>query len=217
MKTQHFLFIGVLAVVGMIMFYAFSGAQIDEGYVKDIIAFRKDKDKRFLNSEDSPLDQAGRSVFDSLSYFPPNPVYRVTANLEWAEQPEIMELPTTKDGQVQEYLRIARANFKLAGEEHSVQFLKAADRPEDPNMYLFFKDATSGGSTYGAGRYVDVVAKKTSTCIIDFNMAYNPYCAYNDYYICPIPPAGNKLSIPIEAGEKYYYPKSKEEDKVDEN
>lgn len=215
MKTQHILFIGVLAVVGMIIFYAFSNAQIDEGYTKDMLAFRKAKDKRFIHSEDSPLDKDGKSVFDSLAYFTPNPVYRITADLTWAKQPETLFLPTTQDGKTQTYLKVAMASFKLGGVQHNVQMLQAADKPADENMYLFFKDATSGKSTYGAGRYIDVKAVKKSTCVIDFNMAYNPYCAYNSYYICPIPPPSNVLSIAIEAGEKQYYQNKKEEAPID--
>jgi hypothetical protein len=68
--------------------------------------------------------------------------------------------------------------------------------------FLPFMDATSGDETYGAGRYLEIEPLPGGKLLVDFNMAYNPYCAYNEYWSCPIPPKENRLSVPIEAGEK---------------
>ena len=202
MKTQRLLFIGMIAVVGMIIYYVFNTAQTDDAYVQDLIEFRKDKDRRFLEEDESPLDKAQKGVFDSLRYFDPNPAYRIVADLEWMNNAPAFSLPTTADGQTQEYRRIAEASFQLGGKPQEVVLLESVERPDEPNMYLFFRDETSGEDTYGAGRYVEVEKRRKKTCIIDFNRAYNPYCAYNEYYVCPIPPKENYISVRVEAGEK---------------
>jgi uncharacterized protein (DUF1684 family) len=198
------MFIGVIAVVALIMFYSLSSEQIDEGYLTDLTEFRTKKNDRFKNNEaDSPFDKENRAKFDSLSYFEVNPYYRIQADYERLGENEVVEIPTTKNGKPQKYVRYGKATFQLAGEKHEVILLKPFDKLNISTLYFFFRDRTSGGSTYGGGRYVDVTPGKTS-CIIDFNMAYNPYCAYNDYYICPIPPKENYLAISVEAGEKTY-------------
>ncbi|MFT5617460.1 MAG: hypothetical protein ACI85I_000682 [Arenicella sp.] len=198
------MFIGVIAVVVLIIFYSLSSEQIDEGYLKDLTEFRIDKNDRFKNNEaDSPFDKVNRAEFDSLSYFSVNPYYRIQADFERLGENEVVEIPTTKDGESQKYIRYGKAKFQLEGKKHEVILLKPFDKLNLPTVFLYFRDKTSGESTYGGGRYVDVIPGKTS-CIIDFNMAYNPYCAYNSYYICPIPPKENYLEVPIEAGEKVY-------------
>ena len=204
MKSSHFLFVGVIAIVGLVMYYSLSSEQIDHDYLKDVSEFRNKKNQRFKNDlEESPFDKASRADFDSLNYFEVNPYYRVQADFERLNTNEVIEVPTTQDGEQQRYIRFGKATFRLGGKEHEVILLKPFDQVNSPILYLFFKDETSGSQTYGGGRYVDVKPGKT-TCMIDFNMAYNPYCAYNSYYICPIPPKENFIGIEILAGEKTY-------------
>lgn len=81
---------------------------------------------------------------------------------------------------------------------------KAADDPVAQALFVPFVDETSGKETYGSGRYLDLEQARGDDYVLDFNMAYNPYCAYNDDYVCPIPPRENKLPIEIRAGEKTY-------------
>ena len=201
-KPNQILFAGVVAVVALVIYYAFIGEEINTNYVTDIANFRQAKNKRFRQSaDDSPLDQNQRLKFDSLNYFPPNPAMRVQATLERLDKNEVLTLKTTQKGDSKDYIKWAKASFQLEEEKHEVLLLKPYDDAGKSTLYLFFKDQTSGNETYGGGRYVDVEGGKT-TCMIDFNMAYNPYCAYNSYYVCPIPPKENLLSIPIRAGEK---------------
>ena len=141
-------------------------------------------------------------AFDSLPYFPPNAAYRIQADYERLKSNDVVNIPTTSGGKPQAYVKYAKATFRLEGKEHSVSLLKPVENVKSQTLYLFFRDATSGKETYGGGRQVEVKEGKTA-CIIDFNMAFNPYCAYNNYYICPIPPQENTISVPIRAGEKY--------------
>lgn len=203
MKTKSFLFAGVVVVVLMIMWYSVTSEQIDTDYIEEVMEFRHKKNLRFKNDADeSPFDKENRASFDSLPYFPPNPAYRVQADYERLKQNEVVKIPTTSGGKPQSYVKYAKASFRLEGKQHELTLLKPVENVNSQMLYLFFKDATSGKESYGGGRQVEVKEGKTA-CIIDFNMAFNPYCAYNSYYICPIPPAENYISIPIKAGEMY--------------
>jgi len=200
-KSNHILFIGVIAVVTLVIYYSFTGEQINTAYIEDVVEFRKDKDERFKFTDDSPLDKSQKVVFDSLRYFPPNPAMRVQADLTRLDDNRIITLQTTQKGGTQQYIRWAKASFQLLGKDHELILLKPYGDASKKTLHLFFKDETSGEETYGGGRYIDIEPGKT-TCMIDFNMAFNPYCVYNSYYVCPIPPKENKLSIEIKAGEK---------------
>ena len=203
MKPKHFLFIGMIAVVGMVIYFALDSQNIDNDYIDEVSSFRTEKNRRFKNNTDkSPLDKAGRAAFDTLPYYPINPAYRIQADYTRLKSNEVVQIPTTSGGKPQSYVRYAMASFQLEGKQHELVLLKPVENIKSQMLYLFFKDATSGTSTYGGGRQVEVKEGKIS-CTIDFNMAFNPYCAYNSYYICPIPPKENMISVPIEAGEKY--------------
>lgn len=200
-KPNQILFFGVIAVVTLVIYYSFTGEQINTDYLNDVKKFRANKNKRFKLHEDSPLSKTQKEHFDSLRYFTPNPAMRVQADLERLDENEVITLQTTTDGGTQQYIRWSIASFQLEGKEHEVVLLKPYDQASKSTLHLFFKDQSAGKETYAGGRYVDIEPGKT-TCMIDFNMAYNPYCAYNDYYICPIPPKENYLDIAIRAGEK---------------
>lgn len=200
-KSNQILFFGVIAVVALIMYYSFEGEQINTDYVSEVTEFREDKDKRFKFKDDSPLDKKQKAVFEKLHYFPVNPALRVQADLTRLDDNRIITLQTTKAGGSEDYIRWAKATFKLEGKSHELTLLKPYGDAAKTTLHLFFRDATSGNETYGGGRYIDIEPGKT-TCMIDFNMAFNPYCVYNSYYICPIPPKENRLDIAIKAGEK---------------
>jgi len=107
----------------------------------------------------------------------------------------------TSTGKVRTYVRAGKLSFEI----HKKQSLTLFRSTSDSNHYFLpFRDATSGVTTYGGGRYLDMAVEAGGWVVLDFNYAYNPFCAYNDDYDCPIPPAENSLSIPIEAGEKAY-------------
>ena len=206
-NSGNIFFTGVLVVVGLILIYSFSGEQLDEQYNKTIQKFRDEKNKMFKTSDESPLDRKQKKVFDSLSYFPINSAFKVEAKIVKLPLGEIVTINTTGN-KPRKYRKFALAQFNLGGQSHELLLLQATDRLSESLhkslLFLAFTDLTSGEDTYGAGRYIDIEKPEGETVVIDFNMAYNPYCAYNSTYDCPIPPQENNLSIAIQAGEKNF-------------
>ena len=151
-------------------------------------------------------DADSTEVIEPLKYFPANLKYRLVANLESITNKKIILLPTS-DGKEQSYLEYAYAIFKFDDVECKLLLLEIMDMgPQRGKLFLAFADATSAIESYGAGRYLDI--KKVpgaSSITLDFNQAYNPYCAYSDIFSCPFPPTENILKIAIEAGEKSYH------------
>lgn len=197
----------VVAVVGVVaaIYLSLPKAEVDPAaYAAQIQKDRKEKDE-FMRSGDGSPFVADSVLFSGLAYFPPDPSYQITARLEPITKKEVMVLGTS-DGQTKTYLPYAFAHFDLGGKKNRLLILEVMDPgPFRGTLFLAFADATSTTETYGAGRYLDVkkVAGAT-TIILDFNKAYNPYCAYTDTYSCPLPPRENVLEIPIPAGEKLY-------------
>jgi len=190
-------------VAAITLIYSFTG-QDDSTYIDKIQKQREEKDHYMRTAADSPF--AGKvGDYTGLTYFPPDKKYKVTARLEPIENKKMVAL-STSDGKTKRYMEYAYAKFKLDGKEHSLLILEIIDMgPYKGTLFLAFGDETSARETYGAGRYLDV--KKTrgkNSITLDFNEAYNPYCAYNDNYSCPFPPQENLLSTPINAGEKNY-------------
>jgi uncharacterized protein len=205
MKKKNILLLLTIVLVIVIVFYGFQGNETDPAYVAEIQKEREEKDRFMRTSKESPFArEEGR--FDGLRYFAPDATYRVAANLTPVETKKMMVL-STNDGKEQRYLEYAHAAFTLDGVSNSLLILEVMDMgPFRGKLFLAFGDETSARETYGAGRYLDVSKVPGSTTItLDFNRAYNPYCAYEDTYSCPLPPAENLLKIPIKAGEKSYH------------
>ncbi len=157
---------------------------------------RNAKDEEFRSSDDSPIKE--KEAFHGLHYFEPDLTYRVMASVTPYKGEDKRLVISYTDGSETVYERFAYATFNLDQKSHKVLLLK-----HDDMVSLLFKDATNGKETYGGGRYIDFKIQEASgrTMIIDFNKAYNPYCAYVPDFACPLPPAENKLSISIRAGE----------------
>ena len=204
MKSSHLItLIFLVGIVGFI-FYSLSGGPSDEAYIETIRKEREEKDA-FMKGEESPFADSA-SAFTGLTYFAPDLKYRLMANLEPIESKQVIVLPTS-DGLEQKYLEYAYASFNLDGVENKLLLLEVMDMgPQRGKLFLAFADATSANETYGAGRYLDVKKVPGATSItLDFNQAYNPYCAYSDKFSCPFPPKENILTIAINAGEKSYH------------
>lgn len=165
---------------------------------QDLLAYREEKDEFFRTSHHSPLGHGDRSGFAGLQYFDPNPDLIFTVPVEPADGSEI-HIPTTDD-QERVYKRAGKVELEVRGEPVELTLYDTGH----PGYFLPFRDATSGQATYGAGRYLDIEPNEDGTVTIDFNMAYNPSCVYDEGYSCPIPPVENWLQVPIEAGEKDY-------------
>jgi uncharacterized protein (DUF1684 family) len=172
-------------------------------YLESIEEKRGQTDLFMAQSPDSPLPAGKRASFQGLSYFPPDPAYRVKARLVRLEGQEEIVVPTS-DGSLRRYLRYAWAEFDLQGKRHRLLLLQDRESRVSNRLFLAFWDQTSGAETYGGGRYIDLFQQVAEEITIDFNLAYNPYCVYNYSYSCPLPPAENRLAVAIRAGEKMY-------------
>lgn len=193
----------VLAIIGFI-FYSMQGGQSDEAYAAEIKKERDEKDFQ-MTLEDSPFGE-DRKNFTKLNYFEPDLKYRISASLEPIENKNMVVL-STNDGKETRYLEYAHATFTLDGVKNRLLILEIVEPGSfKGTLFLAFADKTSANETYGAGRYLDV--KKvpgSSSILLDFNKAYNPYCAYSEHYSCPFPPRENILNVAIRAGEKTYH------------
>ncbi|MDN5212841.1 DUF1684 domain-containing protein [Fulvivirgaceae bacterium BMA12] len=190
-----------LVVVGSII-YTFSGDNNVIPYAERIQKERADKDTYLLTSKESPLSEEDKRNFQGLSYYPVNELFKVKASLELIPAREIVTMPTS-DGKEKRYRKFANARFELKGKMLQLVVYEPLQKL-DNLLFLPFADGTSALETYGAGRYLDFEVPDGDELIIDFNLAYNPYCAYSDKYSCPLPPRENFMSIAIEAGEKNY-------------
>lgn len=204
MKTRNIIIIIVVVVVLIGIYYSMSSGEPSETYIAKIEQLRKEKNNTIQSGDGSPF---GDSIeFKGLNYFSIDAKYRINAKLTEIEQKKAVALPTS-DGKQKSYLAYAYAEFELDGVKNKLLILEIMDMgPYRGTLFLAFADKTSAAETYGAGRYLDV--KKlpgASSITLDFNEAYNPYCAYNDNYSCPFPPTENILAVAIKAGEKTYY------------
>lgn len=194
--------VGLILVI--ILFYSFSGEEDVAGYITKIREEREKKDQ-FMRSDESPLGEA-RDTFQGLTYFEPDIRYRIQADLEPIPKKNVVVLATST-GEENSYLEYAWATFTWEGKPQRLLLLEImASGPTRGKLFLAFADETSARETYGAGRYIDV--NKTpgaSTITLDFNLAYNPYCAYSENFSCPFPPRDNILSFAVNAGEKTYH------------
>ncbi|GAB4244061.1 MAG: DUF1684 domain-containing protein [Ekhidna sp.] len=190
----------VLVPIAVVIFYFTNIGVSDEDYITEIEKYWEDKHDFFRTSKASPFVEKGVS-YKKVETFPVNPDFRVNARLERFTSRETVTIGNS-DGTQTNYLKFAKAHFKIKGVEQSLLVLKALGFG---NQYLMaFGDETSGETTYGGGRYLDLAIGKSDQVVIDFNKAYNPYCAYFADYTCPLPPRENLLTVAIEAGEKDY-------------
>lgn len=194
----------VVAIIGFLIYTFSGGADSSEQYIASLKKERAEKDTFMKESEESPFADSSER-FVALNYFEPDVKYRVNADLEPIESKKVVVLPTS-DGKEKKYLEYAYAKFKLDGVENKLLLLEIMEMgPYKGTLFLAFADATSTQETYGAGRYLDL--KKVpgaATLTLDFNKAYNPYCAYSEKFSCPFPPKENLLKVAIAAGEKTY-------------
>ena len=159
---------------------------------------RTEKDGFFRTSPHSPLTPEQQRGFEGLRYFPEDPSLRMSVEVERFPAPESIRMQTST-GDVQRYERFGRFHFDVGGQEAVLTIYH-----NEHGYFLPFADSLAGQETYGAGRYLEPEEQPDDTFVVDFNLAYNPYCAYNENWSCPITPSENRLKVPIRAGEKMY-------------
>lgn len=186
------------------MYYSFSGDDpqlILEKYTKQIEAERRDKNGFMRRDETSPF-VTNDVEFQGLKYFDPDLSFKVDGKLVELERNEILRLPTN-DGKENIYVKRGFIEFKIEGKDQKLLALMTTP-PLGNMLFIPFSDGTSGDETYGGGRYLEAEFDEDGKVELDFNNAYNPYCAYVAEFSCPLPPRENNLSIAIKAGEKNY-------------
>ncbi len=167
--------------------------------MESLTHFRAQKDEFMREHPQSPLPEELRPSFSGLSYYDPAPELSFELPVEPADGSEVHV--QTSDGQIRAYVRAGVVRFDIGGEPTQLTLFSTPGH--DDGYFVPFRDATSGKETYGAGRYLDLEPNGDGTVTLDFNYAYNPYCAYDEAYSCPLPPHENWLQVPIEAGEKF--------------
>lgn len=177
-----------------------------EKYIEESVNAQEALNAEYANPEETPLLPEDLAEFKGLEFFPINPdlIFEVTIKRTPQAIPFMMK--RTKDEV--KYQKYGEITFEYAGEKHTLSVYQNLDliarRPEYSNyLFLPFTDLTNGETTYGGGRYLDMeIPEKGSVLVLNFNKAYNPLCAYNKKYSCPIPPAENDLGFKVEAGVK---------------
>ncbi len=203
MKSSHFLLIVASLVVLAAVAYMFTAAESPEDYQEKIETERERQFKYIRFNAESPLTEEQKRGLKSLKFYAIDPAYRVKARLLPIEIKKVREVPLT-DGSTERYLEHYWAEFEMGGKTNKVLLLQSLSESDMRNFFLAFADETSGKETYGGGRYLNVRQDGKNSITIDFNLAFNPYCAYNPDFACPLPPRENILKIAIPVGEKNY-------------
>ncbi|MBE0671970.1 MAG: DUF1684 domain-containing protein [Anaerolineales bacterium] len=167
--------------------------------MSELDAFRAEKDEFFGSHPQSPLTREQRKDFHGLQYFPENDALRLEVKVEEFVDKQTFEMQTST-GDVQVYEKFGKFRFLVDGNEAELTIYRSQH-----GFFLPFVDALAGKETYPAGRYLDPEPLPGGYFIVDFNVAYNPYCAYNEMWSCPITPAENRLKVAISAGEKLFH------------
>lgn len=169
--------------------------------------YHEQLNKEYADPSESPLTPKDLKKFKSLDFYPVNMAYCVEAKFVRTPDEKPFAMATTTDRKPM-YVKYGELYFTLQGKQCKLDIFQNIDlsKKEEFKNYLFlpFTDFTSGNGSYGGGRYIDLQKPDTDKMMIDFNTAYNPYCAYNHKYSCPIPPAQNDLQVEVKAGVKAY-------------
>ena len=204
MFKNKFFFLSVLAVIIAIFVYSFVGNEeikptqsIDNKYVTIIQSLRSNKDYYLKKDTSSPIEN--KANFKSLKYFEINPAFKIISKIDRLTSGQTINI-SMSGGETEEYEAYGNVTFEIEGVKCALKIFKT---PEG-NLFLPFKDLTSNKETYGAGRYLDfkIDDVNDNQLTIDFNKAYQPFCAYNHTFTCPVPPAENFLNVSVKAGER---------------
>ncbi len=204
--------IPALILLAVLIFnFAFSQKSAENlslSYEQSILKERADKDEEMRTGEKSPLPEEAKKDFTGLHYFAPDEKFKVIATLERFDNPFHFKMKTTTE-RLPEYATFGRISFQFNDTSYQLFVYQNIELMKKPGFekYLFipFNDLTNGESSYGGGRFLDAGIPDGDTLTLDFNKAYNPYCAYYSKYSCPIPPKENNLEIRVEAGEKKWH------------
>ena len=177
----------------------------EEKYIEEINSDRRLKDSLFKHDVRYPIPEEDRDSFAGLKYFEANLGYNINAVFVEHEVKDTVEIFTTKPDDIRKMLKYGEFRFKIEGKELKLQAYVNAPVRYPVQLFLPFQDLTSGNESYEVGRYLEhTLEEGVQEYKLDFNLAYSPYCAYNDRYSCPLVPEENFLNVKILAGEKNY-------------
>jgi uncharacterized protein (DUF1684 family) len=174
-----------------------------EAWAQQVRENRAEKDRFFGEHRQSPIPVDERDSFAGLQYFDPDSAYRVEATVREPDDQEPVELEV-HNGPPTRYERVVTFTFECEGEQYALHgYRKVA---EETGVFIPFRDKTTGQETYEGGRYMDLAVEGDvadfQTVTLDFNLAYTPFCAFNDAFACPLAPEENWLPTTVEAGER---------------
>lgn len=197
-----------IILTSLIFAFITAHAQTDSTKIKaEIEDYRAELNKEYSDSATSPLPKEKIANFKGHEFYPVDLKYHIKAKFIRTENEKPFKIQTTGT-RTPEYVKYGEAHFELDGKKLVLNLYRniALSQKEEYKNHLFipFKDLTSGDETYGGGRYMDSQIPEGKYIFIDFNKAYNPYCAYSSRYSCPIPPKENHLEVEIKAGIKYH-------------
>jgi len=194
-----------ICVIGLMVF-SFNGlTQTENELIEEVVAFQSEQNAHYLSKKSSPLSKKERKAFHGHDFYEIDLSFIVNAAFEFIEREDTVEM-STSSGMIKYYRPYANLKFELKGvscQLTAYQSLTLRETEEYKN-YLFvpFRDLTSGSESYGGGRYLDLLIPSGTTIQLNFNLAYNPYCAYTTGYNCTIPPEENTLPVAVRAGLK---------------
>lgn len=196
-KNSLFIVMGAGIIFALVMlFQVFIG---EDEYRLEMKKYREDRDTFFKTESSSPMPDSVKKTFEGLDYYPVDKKFRVTARFTKHPRFEYYMMPLTS-GKPDKLVIAGRLDFRIDGQNLTLTaFLQ--NEKDSKRLFVPFRDATSGKTTYGGGRYMDV-RRVDRRVTLDFNKAYNPDCVYDVFSRCPVPPEENTLPFPIEAGEK---------------
>jgi uncharacterized protein (DUF1684 family) len=205
MNTMKNFILGLLGILGVVYAQPIDTSGINYPYPSTIVEYQRNLNKEYADPETSPLDSSDLAKFSSLNFFPITRTYFVQAYFEKRKKQKKLKMKTSTDRKPV-YIEYADVKFlfnnvwyKLCVYQN-VELSKKAGY--EKYLFLPFTDLTTGETTYGGGRYIDLEIPDGKELVIDFNKCYNPYCAYAHRWSCPIPPPENFLNVKIEAGVK---------------
>ena len=179
----------------------------NKAYFESVKQSRLQKNKELLEAN-GPFTDSSKQHFLGLKYFEIDPTYRIEADIDILAQPELVTL-STPDNKESDYQIFAKAKFQIEGKDQVLSLFKQVRKTAsltqvDESIFLPFYDLTNESTSYSGGRYLYPEYNGGNKIILDFNLASNPFCAYNHKYSCTLPPTENSLSVEIKAGEKLY-------------
>jgi uncharacterized protein len=208
-KMKFFLLIFFMTLISCVNTMAQTDVEFNHSvYIQELKEERKIKDNEMLTGDKSPIPDDEKATFTKLNYYKPKVSYRKAAKFERFDDAKRFLMKTTTE-RLPEYSLYGVVTFDHKGKNYSLNVYQNIELVKKPgyekHLFVPFNDETNGNETYGGGRFLDIYENGADIIIIDFNKAYNPYCAYNHKYSCPIPPAENGLHLKIKAGEKKWH------------